>query len=141
MTEPSLALQDAIEARLRADADLIAAMGERARIYTEAAPTDTPFPYVVLGEDQVVDDSTECADSVEVFTTIHVWARNSADVGASRRQAKTIAGAIRRALKAALAVEDFVVVSQDFETARHLTDPDGRSAHSIVTHRFLLDPA
>lgn len=141
MTEPSLAIQDAIETLLRADADLIAAMGGRVRIYTEAAPHDTAFPYILLGEDQVIDDGTECADSVEVVVTIHVWAREKSSVGASRRQAKTLAGLIRSALKAPLGVTDFDVVSQEFETCRHLTDPDGRTAHSVESHRFLLDPA
>lgn len=142
MSDPSLALQDAIDAALRASTEMAAAMGVNVvRLYSMTAPVDAPFPYVVIGEDQVVDDSTECADSSEVFTTIHVWSRVEDDVKASRRQAKTMAGAVRATLKAPLAVAGFDVVLQEFETTRHLTDPDGRTAHSVVEHRFLLDPA
>jgi hypothetical protein len=62
-------------------------------------------------------------------------------VSASRAQAKAIAGVIRVVLNQKLPVVGFDVSEWRFETARHLTDPDRRTAHSVVEHRFLLDPA
>lgn len=142
MSDPSLALQNAIEAALRGSQDLADAMGlTKVRLYTLSAPTDAPFPYLVIGEDQIVDDKTECADSSEAFTKVDVWSRIEDDVSASRAQAKAIAGTVRSLLDKALPLNGFVTTEWQFETARHLTDPDRRTAHSVVEHRFLIDPA
>lgn len=141
MSDPSLALQDAVEAALRGSVALADAMEGRVRLYTLSAPTDAPFPYLVIGEDQIVDDETECSASSAAFTTVHVWSRVQDDVSASRAQAKTIAGIVRAVLNTALPLAGFVVTDWRFETARHLTDPDQRTAHSVVEHRYLIDPA
>ena len=142
MSDPALALQNAIETALRASAPLKAAMGlATVRLYTMSAPTNAPFPYVVIGEDQIIDDSTECAESSEVITTVHAWSRVDGNVAASRTQAKSMACVIRAELKALSAVTGFSVVLADFETTRHLTDPDGLTGHAAINHRFLLDPA
>ncbi|WP_295708035.1 DUF3168 domain-containing protein [uncultured Brevundimonas sp.] len=142
MSDPSLALQNAIEAALRSSADLVAAMGlAQVRLYTLSPPDDAPFPYIVIGEDQIVDDETECAASSEAFTTVHVWSRVEDDVSASRAQAKAIAALVRATLNAPLPLVGFVTTEWRFETARHLTDPDQRTAHSVVEHRYLIDPA
>lgn len=142
MSDPSLALQNAVEAALRGSDALAGAMGlQKVRLYTLSAPTDAPFPYLVIGEDQIVDDETECAASSEAFTTVHVWSRVEDDVSASRAQAKAIAGLVRTILNAALPLVGFVTTEWRFETVRHLTDPDQRTAHSVVEHRYLIDPA
>nr|WP_314437612.1 DUF3168 domain-containing protein [uncultured Brevundimonas sp.] len=142
MSDPALALQNTIEAALRGDAGLLASMGlQKVRLYTMSAPVGASHPYIVIGEDQVIDDSTECAESSEVITTVHAWTRVDDDVSASRRQAKAMAGDVRRVLKSIDAVPGFDVVLAEFEDTRHLTDSDGLTAHSVITHRFLLDPA
>jgi hypothetical protein len=142
MSDPALALQNAVEVALRGSATLKTAMGlQTVRLYTMSAPVNAPYPYVIIGEDQVLDDATECADSSEAITTVHAWSRVGADVSASRAQAKAMAGAIRTILKNLSDVTGFDVVLADFESARHLTDPDSLTAHSVVSHRFLLDPA
>lgn len=142
MSDPSLALQDAVEQALRTDASLLAAMETaKVRLYVMSAPVGAPYPYVVIGEDQVLDDATECAESSEIYTTVHVWSRVDESVSASRRQAKAMAAAVRRALKFIAAVPGFDLVLAEFETTRHLTDADGLTAHSVISHRFLLDPA
>lgn len=141
MSDPSLALQNAMEAALRASPELADAMGGRVRLYTLSADDNAPFPYIVIGEDQIVGDETECAASSEAFTTVHVWSRVDNDVSASRAQAKAIAGLVRSTINEALIVEGFAVSACRFHQSRHLTDPDRRTAHSIVEHRLLLDPA
>lgn len=142
MSDPALALQNAIETTLRLSSALKAAMGSSiVRLYTMSAPDLAPFPYVVIGEDQIIDDSTECLESSEVITTVHAWSRVDDGVAASRVQAKAMAGAIRAELKNLAGVSGFVVTLAEFETTRHLTDPDGLTAHAVVNHRFLLDPA
>ena len=141
MTDPSLALQNAVEAALRASPALAQAMGGRVRLYPLAAPHDAPFPYLTIGEDQIIGDGTECLDSSEAFTTIHVWARVDNDVSESRAQAKRIGAAVRAAINRDLVVDGFEVTECEFQTARHLTDPDQRTAHTVIEHRLLLDPA
>lgn len=141
MTDPSLPLQIAIEAALRASHALAQAMGGRVRVYSLAPPADAPFPYVTIGEDQVIGDDTECAESSEVFTTIHIWARVDDDVSDSRAQGKRIGSVVRALINRHLNVEGFAVTECEFRQARHLTDPDRRTAHTIIEHRLLIDPA
>lgn len=142
MSDPALALQNAVEAALRASTPLKTAMGlATVRLYPLAPPDNAPFPYLVIGEDQIVDDSTECVDSSEAYTTVHCWARITDDVSGSRAQAKAMAGAVRMALNVELALTGFDVVEHSFQDTRHQTDPDRRTAHAVVTHRFLIDPA
>lgn len=141
MSDPALALQNAVEATLRGSQALADAMElEQVRLYTLAAPVDSPIPYLVIGDDQIIDDETECADSSEAFTSVHVFTRKN-DVEASRSQAKAVAGIIRGLLNQKLPLDGFDVSEWRFQTARHLTDPDRRTAHSVVEHRFLIDPA
>lgn len=141
MSDPSLALQSAVEAALRGSTALAQAMGGRVRLYPLAPPADAPFPYLTIGEDQIIGDETECMDSSEAFTTIHVWARLDGDVSGSRAQAKRIGAAVRQAINRNLNVIGFDVTECEFQTARHLTDPDLRTAHTVIEHRLLLDPA
>lgn len=142
MSDPALPLQEAIENALRGSADLKDAMGLTAvRLYTMTAPNEAPFPYLIIGEDQVLDDSTECVESSEVITTVHVFSRVKEGVATSRQEAKRIAGLVRSILKGLPSVEGFDIVLADFESARHLTDEDGLTAHAVISHRFLLDPA
>lgn len=141
MNDPALALQNAIEAALRGSTDLAGAMGGVVRVYPVAAPDGGSFPHLTIGEDQINDDETECLASSEAFTTVHVWSRVEEDVTASRAQAKRIAGVVRDVINLNLVIDGFVVVERQFQTARHLTDPDKRTAHSVVEHRLLLDPA
>jgi hypothetical protein len=141
MSDPALAVQNAVEAALRASNALKAAMSlTNVRLYTLAPPDGAPFPYLVIGEDQVIGDETECSAGSDVITTVHVWSRVEEDVSASRAQAKQIAGVVRAVIGRALNVVGFDLVECRFEDARHLTDPDRRTAHSIVTHRLQLEP-
>lgn len=141
MSDPALAIQNAIEAALRASAAVKSAMGlTTVRLYPLAAPDNAQFPYLVIGDDQIIGDETECLASSEVFTTVHVWSRVEDDVSASRAQAKAIAGAVRSAISRALVIAGFDLVECEFRDTQHLTDPDRRTAHSVVTHRLLVDP-
>lgn len=141
MSDPSVALQNSVEAALRGSMALKSAMGlATVRLYTMSAPVGALFPHLTIGDDEVLDDSTECLESSEAYTSVHVWTRVDSDVSASRAQAKAIAGVIRPLLKSLSSVAGFTVTEADFESARHIKDPDGLTGHSIVTHRFLLDP-
>lgn len=132
MADPALALQGAINLRLRAQ---IAAVAGRV---LDEVPANVLFPYVELGEFQTVDDGAQCLDAVEVFATLHVWSRAAGQV-----ECKTIAGAVRGALH--FAELDLGPAWQFLEIAhqdtRHLKDPDGRTSHAVLSFRALIAAA
>jgi len=132
MADPSLALQGAINLRLRAE---IAAVAQRV---LDEVPADVVFPYIEIGEFQTVDDGAACHDGVEVFATLHVWSR-----GAGQVEAKTIAGAVRGALREVdldlgTAWQFLEIAHQD---TRNLKDPDGRTSHAVLNFRALIAAA
>lgn len=140
MSDPALAVQDAVEAALRGSQALAQAMGGRVRLYPLAQIGADLFPYLTIGDDQIIADETECSLGSEVYTTIHVWARVEHDVQASRAEAKRIAGVVRAVIGRDMDVQGFDLVECRFDQARHLTDPDMRTAHSVVEHRLLVEP-
>lgn len=141
MSDPALAVQNAMEAALQSSTDLTTAMGlQSVRVYPLAPPDRASFPYLTIGEDQVVADETECSAGSEVFTTVHVWSRTDDSISGSRAQAKRIAAAVRVAINRSLDIAGFDLVECEFRQTRHLTDPDRRTAHAVVEHRLLVEP-
>jgi hypothetical protein len=128
MTAPSLDLQAAIRAALVAD-PAITALVPTANIYDRSKRPEV-FPSIVLGEDMEQDAEVELSRSyIRVTSTIHIWNREPSTVGV-----KKIAAAIRSAVAAR--VSGFVDVR--FESARFLRDPDGETAHGVVTFDSLV---
>ena len=139
LDEPSLALQAAIVATLKADGALALLIGER--VYDRVPPpvalaTAPTFPYVTVGDDQVSGAHAECLEgSTEVFATLHAWSR-----AVGKGEAKRIAGAVVRALNYAdLTLENYRLVLIEHDSTRHLDDPDGLTSHSVVTFHALID--
>lgn len=128
MSDPSLALQGAIHTALS---------GALMPVPVYDRPPETAaYPFVRIGEDQVIDDGNTCADAWEAFVTVHVW---SQEVGMPR--AKTIAGQVRDALAAVLDVPGFTAIVGEHRDTRYLNDPDGLTTHAVLTFRYLIDPA
>lgn len=130
MSEPSLALQDAIHARLKATPavtslvpalNIMDAHGKRER-----------DPCIILGEGQVVDEDFSFSRAVcRVYVDLHVWKRDP-----TFRGVKEIVGAIRRAMRPAtsyVATADFAFGDVHISSVRYLRDPDGVHAHAVVT--------
>ena len=140
MSDPALALQNAIEAALRDDATLQALFGGTVRLYTLTATLDdrgeARFPHIVIGQDQVIGDDTVCGEASEVSVTVHAYARESRP-SETRAKCKAIAGAIRAALTRKLTLVGHVMDDWTFESARHLTDPDGLTAHAVLDFTYL----
>lgn len=132
MGDPSLALQIAINQRLRAEIGAV-----EGRVFDEVPP-DVLFPYVELGEFQTVDDGAQCHDGLELYATLHVWSR-----GAGQPEVKTIAGAVRAALhEAALDLgSDWQFLEIAHESTRYPKDPDRRTSHAVLTFRALVAAA
>lgn len=134
MSEDSLAVQKLVVATLKASAAL-GALLPADRIRDQQARPDL-FPCVLLGEAQTVEAEAECVFASEVFTTIHVWSRDKGMV-----EAKAIAGAIRRALRVVddATIDGYVISGFEFEDMRIVRDPDGKSAHGVLTFRSMVE--
>jgi len=133
MSDPAAAFHAAQDLALRGSAALAALFpGGVARIYS-VVPQNAPLPYVVTGEDQILEDSDECVSASEIFANVHVWtAPDPPDVQAGRQ----IAGLVR-ALLVDLDVLGFDLVLGDFVDVRHFTDPDG-SSHAVLGFHYLV---
>lgn len=136
MSEPSLEWQRGLHAALTASSGLAAAMGEDVRVY-DRVPLNAAYPYLAIAEAQLLDDGNTCEpDMFELFTDIHVWSR-----AVGMEEAKTISGIVRSIVLAMTGVDDWDVNSVTAQAARHMSDPDGLTTHSVLTFRALLQPA
>jgi len=140
VSDPSAAFQAAIEAVLRADVAVKAAFGGTTRLYTLTGPVNAPFPHIVIGEDQIIGDDVPCGPASSIIVTVHVFAQEPTPAE-TRIKAKAIAAAVRAALTVQLAVTGHLVVDWQFEGARHLTDPDGLTAHAVLTFEYYTAPS
>jgi Protein of unknown function (DUF3168) len=134
MSEASLALQKGIYATLTSSGELIPLVN--GRVYDRVSPSAT-FPYIRIGTDQTVNDPQTCIpECVEVFSQVDVFSREQ-----GKTQAKIIAGAVVRALKAeAISLENaYLLLSIEHQDTRYLDDPDGLSTHAVLTFHSLID--
>lgn len=142
MSDPSLALQGAIVATLKGNGALPPVVA--ARVYDEVPAekervdkTGAAFPYVTVGDGQVLGDDTEdCGDGSEVFVQIDAWSR-----AVGYPEVKAIAAAIRTALKALPTLSGFDVSVVEFQQCQFLRDPDGKTRHAALQFRYLITHA
>lgn len=137
MSDPCAALQMAIVTALKADAALDALIEGRVYDFVPdpVKPATTPtFPYLTVGDGQVIGDDNDCADQSEVFFQVHAWSRKP-----GYPEVKSIAGAVRSAIKAAaLSLAGFTITVTQFTQSRFIKDPDGLTRHAVVEFRFLI---
>lgn len=125
MTSPSLELQGAIVARLKAYDALELLIAQR--VY-DFVPTEPEFPYVSLGPDQVVSDDADCITGFEITLQIDAWSRA---VGSP--EVKRVAEAVRAALhQYELPLTDNALVSLEHRQTRLFRDPDGLTSHAAI---------
>ena len=132
----SLALQKAIRTRLVGTPAVVALVSASAILDRNARPA--PDPSIILGEDQELDADRIARDVVRIYSTLHVWKKEQGLAGV-----KAIAGVIRTALQngrlemdTGFHCGDCVVTS-----TRFLRDPDGETAHGVLTVEALVREA
>jgi len=133
VSDPSLVLQAALVAALKGSAAVQAVVG--ARVY-DHPPQSPAFPYVSVGDDQVVDDSTACEDAFECFSTVHLWSRAK-----GKPELKRLGAAVRAALDVDLTLTGFRLVTHEHRDTRYFRDADGVTEHGVASFRYLVDPA
>lgn len=142
MRDPNLAIavQDAVRAALLADANIVSLVkGEKGihdKIPDRRAPIDeTKFPYIVIGEDEITDDSNTCMDSSRVSVAIHVW---SAKPG--KTQAKQIGGYVVNALDRELSIDGHSTAAGGFDIANAPRIDDNNLTEYVLFFSYDVDP-
>lgn len=130
----ALAVQKALRARLVADLNLVGLVPPSSILDRNSRPA--PDPSIIIGEDQAVDEGDSIKrDRLRVFSTLHVWKKETGLTGV-----KAIAGAIRTAVQSANLPLDpgFHFADCRVSGERFLRDPDGETAHGVVTIETLV---
>jgi hypothetical protein len=136
MADPAAAFHTAQDAALRGSGELASLFpNSTPRIYG-VVPQNAPLPFIRIGDDQVLEDSTDCASGSEIYAVAHVWTRPDPP---GVQLARQMAGVIRDLLAdpETFVVQDFDVIDALFVDTRHLTDPDG-STHAVITFHYAL---
>ena len=131
MADPAAAFHAAQDAALRASVDLAALFpGGQPRIYS-VVPQNAPLPFLRIGDDQILEDSTECVSGSEIYALVHVWTKPDPP---GVQLGRVIAGLVRDILTD-IEIAGFDTVLALFVDTRHLTDPDG-SSHAVLTFHY-----
>lgn len=133
MSDPSLEVQAAIVTALKAAGALPTVIGQR--VY-DAAPANAVFPYITLGDCQVLPDKADCIDGAELILQVDVWSRAT-----GYPETKTIAKAVLAKLDdqpISVAGQDIVVF--EHQSTQYLRDPDGLTRHAAITFRSFAYP-
>lgn len=129
----AVALQKALRARL-ATFPAVTALVPPANI-GDRHGRPAAFPSIVMGEDQEIDaEVTLERRHVRVFVTLHTWDRSPALV-----TVKTITAAIAAAIRPDLMLDLGRLVDLRLSGARYMRDPDGLTAHGVVTLEALVE--
>ena len=132
-SDPSLQLQKALVAVLKADAGVNAIIA--GRIY-DAVPGGAVKPYLSFGPFQMLPEHGSCLDGCEAFVTLDGWA-----AGPDTVQVKQLGAAVAKALDLAPIVIDNParLVEMTVEQTQYMRDPDGITAHAVITVHALTD--
>lgn len=129
----AVAVQKALMARLSAS-PVVTILVPAANILDRNA-LPAPTPSIIMGEDQAVEEGDIARRNQRVYCTVHVWKK---EVGVGG--AKAIAGAIRTAVHGNRfpQTDGFHFADCRVSSMRFLRDPDGETAHGIVTIEALV---
>lgn len=123
-------LQKAIYAKLVSDS---VASG---RIY-DRVPENPTFPYVTIGDEDILNDGNTCNDAWTVYHDIHAWSRPSTG---SKVEVKGLVASIVNSVANTLTLTGFEVILAELENVRTLRDPDGITEHAVVSIRYEIQP-
>ncbi len=143
MIDAAQAVTDSIVATLKATAAVTAIVGQR--VYSERAPQNAVFPYITLGDPQTLSFSNKDDGGTSTFIDVHGWVRSGDRHPFSGVQFMRNGLALRAAIVAALdqtrpTITDYFVQQIWVTDLRMLRDPDGETAHCIVTVQADLTP-
>ena len=132
MADHSFELQKTIYAKLITDSTIKTTYSATVHDHVSSG---TAFPYVVIGEETLIDDSSSKDIDFNEFTlTIHTFSRNR-----GRKEAKQIMARIYTLLhKASLTVTGANHINTRFEYSDVVREQDGLTYHGVQRFRTIL---
>lgn len=98
-------------------------------------PQDSPYPYVVVGDDTAVPWDTDDSLGTEATVTVHAWSQYR-----GRAEAKELLEQIYTALhRQDIAVENAVTIESIAEFQQTIVESDGLTRHGIIRFRITVD--
>jgi len=132
MTQFSVVIQQAIYDKLSADLSY--------PVYDDVPqPKDSgkksDFPYITIGEDNLIYADTDESNRVEASIVIHTWSRYQ-----GRLETKQIQGEIYDSLhRALLSAVGYNFVTITMQNATSAMDADGITRHGVQTFKLILE--
>ena len=103
----------------------------------EDTDTDADFPFVTIGETDIVIETMDLGDSFEATTQISVWSRYRGRLEAKDLQAE-IFSILHRA--DALTIDaPFTIFGINFVDSRTIVEPDGVTRQGVSTFLIFID--
>lgn len=135
IADPSVAIQRAVYKALTGSTALVAALGTAPGVF-DRPPQEAKLPWILIGQDDIRDDSADDLDGAEVTVTVHIYADGNLSKvkGIARQVLALLATTLDLSADAQRCVTALV------ESVRHLDDPDGETWHSIVTVTYRTEP-
>lgn len=159
MTDPTLELLASVIAATRTSPAVIAlfdAAGVPVGVWNEAPPLEPGeegsdgFPYIEVPTIQTTGDEVVAGDEdgeevlddpTEAFVDVHVYSRQRPDGSGGPPECMAFVGVLRNVLGRELEVVGFRVTLGHFRDARHFTESDRLTGHSVASFRYLIQPA
>lgn len=107
------------------------------RIY-DRVPEGVTFPYVTIGDEQVIDDGNSCDDGWNLYADVHVWSRPDAG---SKAEVKTLAAAVVTAVKGITSISEHTLIELQHDRSLFRRERDGMTEHAVITFRAIVGPA
>jgi len=138
LTDPRYDLQRAVVQALKSAADVSAIVEDR--IYDRVprakdGSINATFPFVSIGDTQLLPELAECTDAAETALTLHAWSR-----AVGFPEALRLAAAVTAALHDVdIPLQGGALQSLLLESSQVLRDPDGLTSHAVLTFNVLTD--
>lgn len=137
--DPAYAIQIAVSNALMNHPDMIAAFGGTPRVW-DRVPADSSelatFPYLTIGEDQIIGHTNQSTDPSEVYVKVEVWSRAN-----NKGEVKLIAGAVRTALDTDIGLGfGHDIITHTFHGVIYRREGDGLTEHAILTQHYQTGP-
>lgn len=131
MTDTTVALQQAIVAAVRADAELAQLINQR---IWDRPPSSPEKPYITIGPVDVISDDATCIDGDVITQSIDVWSTEPGQV-----ECRKICGAVRRLLRRLQCNQGGLRFEIEHQATRVFPDADGITTHGVVTVQAIID--
>ena len=103
-------------------------------------PQKTPYPYVVIGEDNFTDWSTDDKNGFQATINIHVWDRPEGTTGTRGKEAtKLMQGEVYNILQRSnFPIGDYGNIGMSYEYSDCFMDSDGITYHGVQRFRVFF---